>query len=138
MDDVVHRIEAEHPGTIEIRKGPGPGGEGWAWEIQPRASAASPIWIIGKYWNDATVGFGRSSGRIELWQLGKTEAPAAAANLERVVRAVVEGRLTERRQDARSCQYEITWSDGTKSKGRANSLFRRRWRVVEHFQPYDS
>jgi len=106
------------------------------WTIDPVAPQASPIWIIGAGWSDATVGFGRSSCRIELWQVGKTTPVEAEANLENICRSVIEGRLTEFRQDNRRCRYEIVLESGEVLHGMANALFRRRWKITERFAPY--
>lgn len=136
VDQLIERLEFDHPHSMTVQKEDGPDGEGHSWFIDPCLPSASSIWIDGKYWDDATVSFGRSSCRVELWQLGKTDPDTARANLESVCRLVVAGRLTEWRQDDRSCRYEFEEPDGARWGGRANSLFRRRWRHEEHFDPY--
>lgn len=136
MDELMARLQTERPASMTVRKEDGPGGEGHSWFVEPCIRSASPIWVMGKFWNDATVGFGRSSCRIELWQIGHTDPEAARRNLEAVCRLVMDGRLTEWRQDERSCRYEFEESDGRRWGGRANSLFRRRWRNQERFAPY--
>ena len=137
VDDLISRLEADYPGAMTVRKNPTRVGDAaQSWFIEPVRPSASPLWIIGEGWKDATVGFGRSSGRIELWQMGKATPTAAPANLERVCRSVIEGRLTEWRQNDRACRYDLVLPEGAHYIGRANSLFRRRWRTVESFAPY--
>jgi hypothetical protein len=137
VDELVTRLQTDYTGTLTVRKDPAqPGDSARAWSIQPVRDSASPLWIVGVGWNDVTVGFGRSSSRIELWQMGKVIPSVALANLERVCRSVIEGRLTEWRQDRRACRYDLVLPDGTHYVGRANSLLRRRWRTVETFSSY--
>ena len=136
VDVLVHRLEADYPGTMRIRKEIGPAGDAVSWFIEPITTSASPLWIIGEGWNDATVGFGRSSGRIELWEMGKATPELAPVHLDQICRSVIEGRLTEWRQNETACRYELVLPSGDLYRGRANSFVRRRWRAVEHFSAY--
>src|SRR5438105_13765955 len=99
----------------------------WEWSIEPTISQASPVWIIGAGRNDATVGFGRSSCRIELWQMGKTTPVEAELNLEKVCRSVIEGRLTEWRQNGGKWRYDIELADGAGMHRMASALFLGPW-----------
>ena len=136
VDALVARLRADYPETMEVARHTEPNAPGIHWSIEPRSSSASPLWIRGEGWDDATVGFGRSSSRIELWQMGKTLPPQAEANLEKVCRSVLDGRLVEWRQDDGSCRYELTLQNGEVIRGMANALARRRWKTVERFAPY--
>ena len=68
--------------------------------------------------------------------MGKTTPVEAELNLEKVCRSVIEGRLTEWRQNGRKCRYEIVLPDGEVMHGMANAFFRRRWKITERFGPY--
>lgn len=137
VDELIDRLRAEYSPFMHVTKRPGhPAPDADFWSLEPINPKASPIWIIGVTWKDATVGFGRSDGRIELWQLGKEDAQEALPNLEDVCRSVIAGRLTEWRQDENRCRYELILTNGQVYRGSANVLFRRRWKTVEHFEAY--
>ena len=116
-------------------------GEVLSWEITPIKPTASPLWITGTSWNDVNVSFGRCSGVFEIWSVaGKTDQERSDM-LKAICRSVIEGRLTEYRQNENSCYYELILPDGEKLTGCAGWgcvrwLFRGRWRTVEHFEPY--
>jgi len=137
VDALIGRLRRDYgESSMEVKKQKMPNDLAWEWSIEPTISQASPVWIIGAGWNDATGGFGRSSCRIELWQMGKTTPVEAELNLEKVCRSVIEGRLTEWRQNGRKCRYEIVLPDGEVMHGMANAFFRRRWKITERFGPY--
>ena len=137
VDSLIDRLRGEYGSVMQVTKRPNhPSPDVTFWAIQPENDRSSPIWIIGEGWNDATVGFGRSDGRIELWQMGKTASSEGLRNLEDACRSVIHGRLTEWRQDENRCRYELVLSDGFVYRGSANVLFRRRWKIVERFAPY--
>ncbi len=136
MDALLSRLQAESPGAMTVRKQTGPSELAPSWFVDPLDTSASPLWIIGASWSDATVGFGRSSGRIELWQMGKTTAAEAADHLGQICQGVIAGGLTEWRQDERACRYELRLPSGEVYSGRSNTLLRRRWKAVERLSPY--
>ncbi len=106
------------------------------WTITPINPSASPLGLSGTCWDDVTVGFGRSSGRFELWEVAGKGDRERYGMLEEICRAVIAGQLTEHRNNEKSCYYELILPSGEKLRGAANTLFRRRWRTIEHFAPY--
>jgi hypothetical protein len=136
VNALLSRLQSDYPATMHVRKESGPAGNARSWFIEPVISTASPLWIIGEGWNNATVGFGRSSGRIELWQMGDAHAAQAAINLEKICRAVIDGGLAEWRQNERVCRYELRFPNGETYSGQSNTLLRRLWKTAERFSAY--
>ena len=56
VDSLLSRLRAESHGAMTIRKEDGPSGLALSWFVDPVDGAASPLWIIGESWSDATVG----------------------------------------------------------------------------------
>ena len=113
--------------------------DGTDWTIQPARATASPLWIAGDNAWTLTVGFGRASARIELGYSSTTTADQELEELEAICRAVVAGRLVERRHGRDGSRWRLTLGDGSVLHGSANWLLPALpWVQVdeEHFAAY--
>jgi hypothetical protein len=132
MHDVgalIERLANELENQASVRRGPP------CWHLDPANVLASPLWVCGEGDRDLTVGFGRAAARIELGY-GKTSASDLLGELEPIIRAVIEGRLTEKRHRDTGSRWRLVLGDGRTFKGWSNFLFP--WSRVEHFHSYDS
>jgi hypothetical protein len=96
--------------------------DGTDWTIQPALPTASPLWIAGDNAWTLTVGFGRASARIELGYSSKATADQELEELEAICRAVVAGRLVERRRGPDASRWRLALGDGSVLHGSANWL----------------
>jgi hypothetical protein len=129
---VMQRLADELGPAATIRR------DGTVWTIQPARATASPLWIFGDAWS-LIVGFGRASARIELGYSSRTTADQELEELEAICRAVVAGRLVERRSGRDGSRWWLTFGDGSVMHGSANWLLPALpWVQVdeEHFAAY--
>jgi hypothetical protein len=96
--------------------------DGTDWTIQPARATASPLWISADNAWTLTVGFGRASARVELGYSSRTAADRELEELEAICRAVVAGRLVERRRGQDGSRWRLTLGDGSVLHGSANWL----------------
>jgi hypothetical protein len=82
--------------------------DGTNWTIQPARATASPLWIAGDNPWTLTVGFGHAGDRIELGYSSRTAADQELEELEAICRAVVAGRLVERRSGRDGSRWRLT------------------------------
>jgi hypothetical protein len=88
--------------------------------------------------SDVVIGFGRSGARTEL---GRKNSAESGSEIARVIQAVVDGGLWERRLvGASACRWTLTFEDGTTMRGGTNwsTGWTPPWRTAEEeqFQPW--
>jgi hypothetical protein len=130
---VMQRLAGELGATAVVRH------DGNDWEIQPERPAASPLWVAGDNAWTLTVGFGRASACIELGYSHKADPQTELEELEAVCRAVIGGRLVERRKRADASRWRLVLGDGTILRGSASWLLPALpWTWIDHeqFAPY--
>ncbi|HSH62211.1 MAG TPA: hypothetical protein VK988_21690 [Acidimicrobiales bacterium] len=84
------------------------------WLLHPKNGGASPIQILGEaddLW-DLTIAFGRGDARIELGFSEKVNPDDELRQLEDICRAIVAGRLSEKRKRKGQSRWQITLMNG--------------------------
>ena len=99
---------------------------GTRWYIQPTHPGASPLRIAADNAGTLTVGFGRTSALINLGHLSKitpdghiskATADEELSGLETICRAVIAGRLVERRKGWDGSRWQLTLDNGNSLDG---------------------
>jgi hypothetical protein len=103
---VVQRLADELGPVATIRH------DGTRWTIRPAQPGASPLWSSGDNAGKLMVRFGRASALFDVGDIPKITADEKLAVLEALCRAVVAGRLVERRKRPDGSRWRLTFDDG--------------------------